>query len=104
MVKSGPMVNTGSGLITMSICEDVPHWPAVGVKVYEVCPTFVVLIEEGLQVPFTPSFDVDGNAGAVAYWQYESAIVGKVGVRLLTIVTSNVAGFEQLLADDGVNI
>jgi hypothetical protein len=88
----------------MSICEDVPHCPAAGVKVYEVLPTFAVLIELGLQVPLTPSFDVGGSTGAVAFWQYESAIVGKVGERLATIVTFKIAGVAQLPADDGVNL
>ena len=58
----------------------------------------------GLQVPVTPSFDVSGSAGAVVFWQYEFAIVGKVGEILLTIVTVKEAGVEQLPADDGVKM
>ena len=88
----------------MAICEDVPHWPDAGVKVYKVWPTVAVLIEEGLQVPLIPSFDVGGSAGAVAFWQIESVIVGKVGEMLPTIVTFKEAGVEQLAADDGVNV
>jgi len=56
----------------------------------------------GLHVPVIPSFDVGGSAGAVAFWQYEFAIIGKVGEMLLTIVTFNEAEGEQL--DDGVNV
>jgi hypothetical protein len=40
----------------------------------------------GLHVPAIPSFDVSGSAGTVAFWQYEFAMVGKVGVMLLTMV------------------
>ena len=58
----------------------------------------------GLQVPLTPSFDVSGSAGAVVFWQYEPAIVGKVGEILLTIVMFKETGVEQLPADDGVNV
>ena len=58
----------------------------------------------GLHVPAIPSFDVRGSAGAVVFWQYEFAIVGKVGEILLTIVTVKEAGVEQLPADDGVNM
>jgi hypothetical protein len=97
------MVNVGSGLTTMAICADVPQVPAAGVNVYKVRPAFVVLIEEGLQVPLIPSFDVGGSAGAVAFWQYESGIVVKVGEMLLTIVMFKEAGVAQLPADDGVN-
>jgi hypothetical protein len=61
-----------------------------------------VLMLAGLHVPVTPSFDVVGSAGAVAFWQYEFAIVGKVGEILLTMVTFKEAGGEQL--DDGVNV
>jgi hypothetical protein len=62
-----------------------------------------VLIEEGFQVPLTPSFDVGGSAGAVAFWQYEFAIVGNVGEMLPTIVTFKEAGVAQL-PEDGVNV
>jgi len=40
----------------------------------------------GLHVPVIPSLDVVGSAGTVAFWQYELAMVGKVGVMLLTMV------------------
>jgi hypothetical protein len=57
----------------------------------------------GLQVPLTPSLDVGGSAGAVVFWQYEFAIVGKVGEMLPTIVTFKEDGIAQLPAD-GVNV
>jgi len=63
-----------------------------------------VLMMAGLHVPAIPSFDVSGSAGAVVFWQYESAIVGKVGEMLLTIVMFKETGVEQLPADDGVNM
>jgi hypothetical protein len=63
-----------------------------------------VLIEEGFQVPFTPSFDVAGSAGAMSFRQYESAMIGKVGEMVLTIVMFIEAGVAQLPADDGVNL
>jgi len=56
----------------------------------------------GLHVPAIPSFDVAGSGGAVVFRQYESAIVGKVGEMLLTIVTFKETGVAQLPAD-GVN-
>ena len=56
----------------------------------------------GLHVPVIPSFEVAGSAGAAAFWQYELAIVGKVGEILPTIETLKEAGGEQL--DDGVNV
>jgi len=58
----------------------------------------------GLHVPVIPSFDVSGSVGAVVFWQYEVAIVGKVGEMLPTIVTFKEAGTAQLPADVGVNI
>jgi hypothetical protein len=57
----------------------------------------------GLQIPVIPSFDVDGSAGAVVFWQYEFAIVGKVGEILLTIVMFKETGIEQVPAV-GVNM
>jgi len=57
----------------------------------------------GLHVPAIPSFDVTGSAGAVVFWQYELAIVGKVGEMLLTVVMFIEAGFAQLPAA-GVNL
>jgi hypothetical protein len=61
-----------------------------------------VFIEEGLQVPFIPSFDVVGNAGAMSFRQNESATVGKVGVMVVAIVIFIEVGVEH--ADDGVNM
>ena len=58
----------------------------------------------GLQVPVIPSFDVGGSAGAVVFWQYEPAIVGKVGEILLTTVMLIEEGMAQLSAEDGVNL
>jgi hypothetical protein len=58
---------------------------------------------DGLHVPVIPSFDVAGRAVAVVFWQYEFAIVVKVGEMLPTIVTFKEAGVAQLPADDGVN-
>ena len=58
----------------------------------------------GLHVPAIPSFDVAGNAGAVVLWQYETAIVGKVGEMMPTMVMFKVACVAQLPADDGVNL
>jgi hypothetical protein len=58
----------------------------------------------GLHVPVIPSFDTDGSAGTVVFWQYEFAIVGKVGEMLPTIVMFKETGGEQLPADDGVNV
>jgi hypothetical protein len=61
------------------------------------------LILAGLQVPVIPSIEVVGRGGAVVFWQYESAMVGKVGEMLPTIVILKETGFEQEPADDGVN-
>jgi hypothetical protein len=58
----------------------------------------------GLHVPVIPSFDVRGNAGATAFWQYEFVIVGKVGETIAMMVIFKVAGLAQLPADDGVNV
>jgi hypothetical protein len=57
----------------------------------------------GLHVPVIPSFDVGGSAGTMVFWQYEPAIVGKVGEILPTIVMFKDAGVAQLPAD-GVNV
>jgi hypothetical protein len=53
----------------------------------------------GLHVPVIPSFDVGGSAGAVVFWQYEPAMVGKVGEILPTIVMFKEAGVAQLPVD-----
>ena|SRR5450631_3988905 len=52
----------------------------------------------GLHVPVIPSFDVGGSAGAVVFWQYEFANVGKVGETVATMVTFNEAGLAQVPA------
>ena len=88
----------------MEICKAIPQLPGTGVKIYAVRPTSVVLIEEGLQVPLIPSFDVVGNAGTESFWQYESDMVGKLGETVVAIVMFIVAGFAQLSAEDGVNL
>jgi hypothetical protein len=62
-----------------------------------------MLIEEGFQVPSIPSSDVVGSAGVISFRQYESAIVGKVGVMLVAIVMFIEVGIAQLPVDDGVN-
>jgi hypothetical protein len=51
-----------------------------------------------------PSTDVGGSAGAVAFWQNESVIVGKVGETLVAIVMFKETGIAQVPADDGVNL
>ena len=48
-----------------------------------------MLIEDGAQVPLTPSLDFVGRSGAVANWQIESGMFGKVGTKVLAIVTTN---------------
>ena len=70
--------------------------PADGVNVYVVVPRTDVLMLAGLHVPVIPSFDVEGSAGTVVVWQYEFAIVGKVGEILLTIVMFKETGIEQV--------
>jgi hypothetical protein len=57
----------------------------------------------GLHVPAIPSFDVSGSTGAVAFWQYELAMVGKVGATLPTTEMFKEPGFAQLPAA-GVNV
>jgi hypothetical protein len=58
----------------------------------------------GLHVPVIPSFDVGGSTGAAAFWQYEFANCGKVGVMLLTIVMFKETGIEQVPTVVGVNL
>jgi hypothetical protein len=60
--------------------------PVNGVNVYVAVPRADVLMLAGLHVPAIPSLDVDGSAGAAVLWQYEPAIVGKLGETLSTIV------------------
>jgi hypothetical protein len=63
-----------------------------------------VLMLAGLHVPVIPSFDVSSSAGAAAFWQYEFANGGKVGVMLLTIVMFKETGIEQVPTVVGVNL
>ena len=58
----------------------------------------------GFHVPVIPSLDVNGSAGAVVFWQYELAIVGKLGGTLVMIVIFKEAEAAQLPAEDGVNL
>ena len=51
-----------------------------------------------------PSCDFAGSAGAVEFWQYEGAIVGKVGDILFTTVMFIEPGTTQLPADEGVKV
>src|SRR5450755_1975333 len=81
----------------------VEQLPAVGVNIYVAVPGTDVLMLAGLHVPVIPSIDTSGSAGAVAFWQYEFAMVGKVGTTLPTIVMFKETGVEQLPAD-GVNV
>jgi hypothetical protein len=56
----------------------------------------------GFHVPAIPSFDVAGSAGAAAFWQYEFAMVGKVGDTVGRIVMFKDACVAQ--PADGVNV
>src|SRR5204862_5910041 len=58
-----PKLNVGvvRGMIVTGIVIGIPHWPPVGVNVYE--PEVVLLITPGFHVPVMPLFDVVGNAG-----------------------------------------
>jgi hypothetical protein len=95
----------GVTLPTMLMFKEtgVAQLPADGVNVYAAVPGTVVLIAAGLHVPVIPSLDVSGNDGAVAFWQYEFAIVGKVGVTLPTTLMLKEPGVAQL-PTDGVNV
>jgi len=57
-----------------------------------VVPIAVVLIVAGFHVPVTPSTDVNGNIGAVAFRQIEFGTVGNVGTRLSTTVIFTATG------------
>jgi hypothetical protein len=70
--------------------------------VYEAGPTAEVLIEDGVQVPFTPSVDFAGKSGAVANWQMAAGSVGKVGTRLLTVVIL-INTLDAQVFDVGIN-
>jgi len=75
----------------------------VGVNVYVEVPITDVLMLAGLHVPVTPSIDVVGRGGAVVFWQYEFAIVGKVGV-MLPIIVMLIETVVAQVPGDGVNL
>jgi hypothetical protein len=58
----------------------------------------------GLHVPVIPSLDIGGSDGAVVFWQYEPAMVEKVGEMLPTIVMFKETGDAQLPTAEGVNL
>src|SRR5450432_3722412 len=89
--------------IVMFIENGVAQLPADGVNIYVAVPGTDVLMLNGIHVPFIPSFDTSGSAGAVEFWQYEFAIVGKVGETVPTMVMFKEAGAAQLPAV-GVNV
>ena len=89
---SGPIcVNVGviCDVITTSMVVTLPHWPALGVKVYVVVPMVAVLMTAGFHVPVMPLVDVAGNAGAVAFW-HSGPICVNVGVICVAITMSMV--------------
>ena len=51
-----------------------------------------------------PSFDVCGKTVDVSFWQYEPAMVGKVGAMVLAMVMFIDAVVEQLSEAEGVNL
>jgi hypothetical protein len=61
--------NVGERLLTIVTLKEtgVEQLPVDGVNVYVVMPRADVLMLAGLQVPVTPSFDVDGSADAVVF-------------------------------------
>lgn len=80
--QSGPIcVNAGviCEVITTSIVVVMPHCPVFGVNVYVVVPIVDVLIVAGLHVPLIPFNEVEGNVGAVLFWQ-SGPICVNVGV------------------------
>jgi hypothetical protein len=104
--QSGPMaLNVGVTVPTMVMFKETcgAQLPAVGVNIYVAVPGTVVLMLAGLHVPVIPSFDTSGSAAAVAFWQYEMATVGKVGMTVATMVMFKEAGVAQL-PTDGVNV
>ena len=54
-------------VIVMMTDVGAAQLPTAGVNVYVVVPSAAVVMTAGFQVPFTPSFDVAGNIGAVAF-------------------------------------
>lgn len=79
---------TGSDTVTSSEAV-MAHWPAVGVKVYEVVPDADVFITAGLHVPETPLVDVAGKVPGVAPTQY-GPIAENAGVTSLPMVRETV--------------
>jgi len=77
--------------------------PADGVNVYVAVPGTDTLMLAGLHVPVIPSFDVEGSTGTPVFWQYEVAMVGKVGDTMPTMVMFKEAGIAQVPAV-GVNV
>ena len=104
-IEVGIVGNVGATLFTIVIFTETgpAQEPADGVNVYAEVPTVVASIVEGLHIPATPSLEVAGSAGTVAFWQIEVGIVGKVGTRLFTIVMVTETGPAQEPAD-GVNV
>ena len=60
-------VGVTAAVICTAIVVVVAHWPAVGVNVYVVVPTLVVLIVAGAQVPVILLVEVVGRPGAVVF-------------------------------------
>jgi hypothetical protein len=103
--QSGPMAsNMGEKLLTTEMLKETgaAQFPADGVNIYVAVPRADVLMLAGFHVPGTPSADVAGSAGAAAFWQYELAMVGKVGEIFPTTDMLKEAAVAQLPADDGV--
>jgi hypothetical protein len=103
--QSGPIVlNVGVRLATIVMFKEtgVEQRPAVGVNVYVTVPRIVVLMLTGLHVPVIPSFEVNGNAGGIEFWQ-SGPMAANVGMTVPTIVIFKETGVEQLPAV-GVNI
>jgi hypothetical protein len=98
-------LNVGVTVPTIVMFKEagVAQLPADGVNVYVTVPGTAVLMLAGLHVPGIPSFDTDGSTGTPVFWQYEFAMVGKVGDTLATIAMLKEAGFAQLPAA-GVNV
>ena len=78
-------------VITMSMVTTAPHCPASGVNVYVAVPVVAVLIVAGLQVPVMLLLDVNGNNGAVEFWQ-SGPINVNTGVIWLVITISMATG------------
>jgi ABC-type uncharacterized transport system permease subunit len=97
--------NKGVKLVATVMLKEtgLAQLPADGVNVYTVVPITDVLMLAGFQVPVTPSLDAGGSAGAVAFWQYAVATVGKLGVMWAATVMLKETGVAQLPAD-GVNV